>query len=80
MNKLMAIFFLLGAIGGVGLSQRDTFQTQNRSYYGIPVGEERTVQITRVDRVGYMAFGIVCMVACLFFVARARRDDLRLPP
>jgi len=77
MNKLMAILFLLGAIGGFGLSQRDSFQTQSRTYTGAPVGEPRTVHITRGDRVGYIAFGVVCMVACLYFVVRIRRGDFR---
>jgi hypothetical protein len=77
MNKLMAILFLFGAIGGFGLSQRDSFQTQDHTWTGAPVGEPRKVQITRGDRVGYIGLGVVCMVGCLYFVARIRRDDLR---
>ena len=77
MNKLLAILFLLGAIGGFGLSQRDDFQTQNQTRTGVPVGEVRTVQVTRIDRAGYVVFGVVCMAACLYFVARIRREDLR---
>jgi len=77
MNKLMAVLFLLGAIGGFGLSQRDSFQNQSHTYTGAPVGEPRTVQITPGDSIGYVAFGVVCMVACLYFIVRIRRDDLR---
>jgi hypothetical protein len=77
MNKLMAMLFLLGALGGFGLSQRDSFQTQNTTRFGTPVGEVRTVEITRGDRVGYIAIGVVCMVGCLYFIVRIRRDDLR---
>jgi hypothetical protein len=62
MNKLMAIVFLLGAIGGLGLSQRDSFQTQGHTYTGAPSGEPRTVYITPADRVGYIAIGLACMV------------------
>ena len=77
MNKLMAILFLFGAIGGFGLSQRDSFQTQSHTSMGAPVGEPRSVQITRGDRAGYIAFGVVCMVGCLYFVVRIRCNDLR---
>ena len=77
MNKLITILFLLGAIGGFGLSQRDSFQTQSTTGFGAPVGEARTVEITPGDRVGYIAFGVVCMVGCLYFVACIRRGDVR---
>jgi len=77
MNKLMAILFLLGAIGGFGLSQRDNFQTQSSTRFGTPVGEPRTVEVARGDRVGYIALGVACMVGCLYFVARIRRGDTR---
>ena len=77
MNKLMAILFLLGAIGGFGLSQRDSYQTTSRSYLGAPVGEPRTVQITPGDRAGYIVIGVACMVGCFYFVVRIRRHDSR---
>ena len=77
MNKLMAILLLLGAIGSFAMSQRDSFQTQRQTWTGAPVGEPRTVQMTRGDRVGYIGFGIVCMVGCLYFVIRIRRDEVR---
>jgi hypothetical protein len=77
MNKFMAILFAIGAIGGFGLSQRDSFQTQDVSWFGNPVGEVRTVYITRASRNGYITVGTVCMVACLYFISRIRRDDLR---
>ena len=73
----MAILFLLGAICGFGLSQQDSFQSQEHTRTGTPVGEVPPVHITQTDRVFYVAFGVVCMVACLYFVARIRRDDLR---
>ena len=77
MNKLMAMFLLLGALGGFGMSQRDSFQTQSQTWTGAPVGEPRTVKITPEDRVGYVAFGFACMAGCLYFAVRIRRDDLR---
>ena len=57
------------------MSQRHTIQTQDHTVRGAPVGEPRTVQVTRADRVGYIAFGVVCMVVCLYFVVRVRQDD-----
>ena len=77
MNKLMAILFLLGALGGFGLSQRDSFQTQRQGPRGALVGEPYTVQVTHGDRIGYIAIGVVCTVACLYFLVRVRRDELR---
>jgi hypothetical protein len=77
MNKFLAIMFALGAIGFFGLSQRDSYQTQDHTKYGSPVGEVRTVQITRGDRIGYIVFGAASMVACLYFFSRIRRGDLR---
>lgn len=77
MNKLMALLLLFGALGCFGLSQRDSFQTQSVGRYGAPVGEVRTVRITPWDRGGYIATGVFCLVGCVFFVARIRRDDMR---
>jgi hypothetical protein len=77
MNKLMALLFAMGAIGGFGLSQRDSFESQNVGRYGAPVGEVRTVFISRTARIGCIVFGTGCMAACLYFVARIRRQDLR---
>jgi hypothetical protein len=76
-NKLLAILFAMGAIGGFGLSQRDSFQSQNVNRYGAPADEVRTVSISHSERVGYIAFGAICAAACLFFIVRVRRDDLR---
>ena len=76
MNKLMAILFLLGAIGGFGMSQRDSFLSQPTGKWG-PVGKPYTVQTTRVDKIGFFTLGTGCMAACLYFVARIRRDDLK---
>jgi hypothetical protein len=77
MNKIMAIVFAVAAFSFFGLSQRDSYQTQNVGKFGSPVGKERTVQITRSGRIGYMIFGGASMVACLYFVSRIRGDDLR---
>ena len=77
MNKLMAILFFFGAIGGFGLSQRDSYRTQNQTKGGAPVGEIRTVHITPGDKIGYVACGAVCMAACLYFVTRIGRDASR---
>ena len=77
MNKLLAILFFFGAVAGVGLSQRESVQTRSRTYTGAPGGDVRTVRLTRTDRVGYLAFGIVCTVACLYFMGQIRRDNLK---
>ncbi len=77
MNKLMAILFALGALAGFGLSQSDRYNTRNQTTFGTPVGPERTVYLTRRDRIAYTAFGISCAIGCLYFIARIRRDDLR---
>lgn len=77
MNKFWAILFALGTFAFFGLSQQDSYPAQDRTRYGNPVGEVRTVYITHADRVGYRVFGVASAVACLFFVARIRRDDLR---
>jgi hypothetical protein len=75
MNKLLAILFLLGALGAFGLSQRDSYQVQDQSRYGTPVGEVRTVYVTRSERVFLIVVGAACMAGCLYFLAKVRRDD-----
>jgi hypothetical protein len=75
MNKLMAILLLLGAIGGFGMSQQGSFQTQSHTWTGAPVGEPRIVQQRRAERAGYFAFGLLCMIGCIYFIARIRNDD-----
>jgi hypothetical protein len=77
MNKLMAILFALGAIGFFGMSQRDSYQAQDQTRYGTPVGEVRTVQITRGHRIGYIVFGAASTAGFLYFLSRIRRNDLR---
>ena len=77
MNKLMAIFFLLGALGGFGMAQRGSFQSHRATPTGAPTGETRTVYVTRSDRIAYTALGVACMIGSLYFIARIRRDDLR---
>ena len=77
MNKLLALFLMLGAIGGFGMSQRENFQTQSHTWTGEPVGEPRVVQQTRAERAGYFGFGLLCMIGCIYFIARIRNDDLR---
>jgi hypothetical protein len=77
MNKLLAILFLLGALGCFGLAVGTTYQVQDHTYYGTPVGEPRTVEIRRSDRIFYVAFGAACMAAGLYFIARIRRQDSR---
>jgi len=78
MNKFLAIFFALLGIGLFGLSQRDSYQTQeSHGRYGSVAGKVLTVQITPGDRIGYRVFGAASMVACLYFVSRIRRGGLR---
>ena len=77
MNKLMAILFALGALADFGLSQSDSYKTRNQTTLGTPVGPERTVYLTRRDRIAYTVFGVSCAIGCLYFIARIRRDDSR---
>jgi hypothetical protein len=77
MNKLMAILFLFGALGGFGMSQRDSFRTQAVSGRGGAVGPVYTVQVTKAEKIGFFGLGTGCMVACLYFIARTRHDDLK---
>lgn len=76
-NSLMAIFFLFGAIGSFGLSQRASYQVQDQGWMGAPTGEPRAVYIKQGDRIGFVAVGISCTVASLYFLAKTRRNGLR---
>ncbi len=80
MNKILAAFCLLGTIVGLGLSQRHNITSQSASWTGTPVGEPRNVRLSRVDKVGFMGFGIACACAGLYFVARIRDEDTRKRP
>jgi hypothetical protein len=73
----MCIMLLLGSVGSFGLSPRTSFKTQDHSYFGSPVGEEQTIQISSVDRAEYGALGVVFMIAFLYFLTRTRGEDLR---
>ena len=75
MNKLMAILFLLGALAAFGLSQRSSYQVQDQTRYGAPVGEPRTVSIGSGDRAFFIVLGAACLAGGLYFVAKLRRDD-----
>lgn len=75
MNKLMAILFLLGALAGFGLSVGTSYQVQDQTSTGSPVGQPRTVYIKGRDRIFYIAFGVACMAAGLYFIARIRREE-----
>lgn len=77
MNKLMAILFFFGALGGFGMSQRDTFRSQALSGRGKPAGPVYTVPVTRTEKIGFFALGGGCMTACLYFIARMRQNDLK---
>jgi hypothetical protein len=74
MNKFMAMLLALGVFGFLGLSQRASYETQYQSWSGVPVGEVRTVYVTSGSRTGYVVLGGLCMVGCVFFLARIRRD------
>jgi hypothetical protein len=77
MNKLLAILCLLGAIGALGLSQRDIYTTQDRTFLGAPVGEERAVEMSRVSKIGFAGLGIVLLGGFGYFVTRIRTEDTR---
>jgi hypothetical protein len=74
MNKILAILFLLGALGSFGLSQRDSFQFQSQTRTGAPVGEVRIHYVTRAEKWGYIVFGLICAVGGLYFISRIQRD------
>jgi hypothetical protein len=62
MNKVMAILLLLGALGAFGLSQRTSYEVQEQSKSGAPVGKPRTVYIGAGDRAFFIVLGAACMV------------------
>jgi hypothetical protein len=75
MNKLLAMFFVLGALACFGLSVGTSYQVQDQTRTGAPVGEPRTVYIKSRDRLFYVAFGGACMAAGLYFITQIRRED-----
>ena len=75
MNKLMAILFLIGALGAFGLSQRTRYEVQDKDSHGFPVSAPRTVSVSGSDRTFLIVLGATFMVGGLYFVARMRRDD-----
>jgi hypothetical protein len=77
MNKLLAILFLLGTIAGFGLAMRNSYQVQDQSIHGAPIGQPRTVYVGKADRIFYVGFGFANMLASLYFIARVRQSDLR---
>ena len=77
MNKVMAILFLLGGIGFLGLSKKDSYQVQDHTPRGAPVGVPRNVQLQPGDRTFYQISGVVCVAAGIYFVMLIRRDDIR---
>lgn len=77
MNKFMALLFALLALGAFGLSNQHSYTVQDRTRLGESVGQERKVYITEDTRTGYRVIGAGSMVACIYFIARIRRDDLR---
>ena len=76
MNKLMAILFLLGAIAGFGMSQRSSYWVQPQDGRGNPVGEPRMAYVRSGDKIFFISFGAVCMVGCLYCLARTRKEDV----
>lgn len=77
MNKLMAMLFLLGAFGGFGLATSTSYQVQDQTPHGAPVGQPRTVYVKSSDRAVFIVFDSVCMAGSLYFLAKIRRDDLK---
>jgi len=76
-NKLLCILFLCGAIGALGLSQRNSRKLQDHTYYGTPVGEERTVYYGTGNRWGYLLIAAACGAASLYFAAQVRNENSR---
>ena len=79
MNKALAILCVFGAIGAFGLATRDSFKAG--IVYGKhgPMGQERTVHVTRADRIGYITVGIFCVVGFAYFVRPGRREKKGTP-
>ena len=77
MNKAFAILCLFGAIGAFGLATRDKFKAGViYGKTGKPAGREITVQVTRVDRIGFITIGIFCVVSFGHFVRQAREETI----
>ena len=71
-HKLLAFLFLLGAIGGFGLSARRNYQVQDTTRYGAPVGPVRTVTVGKGDRIFFVALGVACLVGSAVCMVRTR--------
>ena len=76
----MAILCAFGAIGAFGLASVDTFKAGVVSTWHGPAGEERTVHVTRLDRIGYTTVGIFCLAGFSYFIRQARKEDVAPPP
>jgi hypothetical protein len=73
MKYLLALLLAVGAIGSFGLAQKDSFKTRSQNRWGEPIGEEFTVHITRLDRIGYVTLVVVLAMGALYIVARRKK-------
>ena len=71
MKNLLAVLFIIGAIGSFGLAQRDSFKDRHRTRTG-PSGEEFTHRVTTMDRIGYVSLGVLLSMGGLYILARRK--------
>ena len=72
MKNVLALLFVIGAIGAFGLAQKDSFKSRAQNRWGEPVGEEFTVRVTTMDRIGYVSLGVLLAMGALYILARRK--------
>ena len=73
MKRLLVFLLVVGAIGSFGLAQKNSFKTRHQTRTGAPVGEEVTVRVTTLDRIGFVTLGVLLSMGALYILAR--RED-----
>jgi hypothetical protein len=72
MKYLLALLLAVGAIGSFGLAKKDSIKSRYEDRWGKPVGEEITVRVTRLDRIGYVTLGVLLAMGALYILARRK--------
>lgn len=72
MKYLLALLLAVGAIGSFGLAQKNSFKTRSQNRWGEPIGEEVTVRVTTLDRIGFVTLGVLLSMGALYILARRK--------
>lgn len=76
-NRLFALLLLLGAVGAFGLSLRRSYEVQDQTPRGAPVGPVRTVYVGKRERSFFIAIGLASLIGSAYFITRTRDGDLQ---